>query len=54
MSAIPDTALTRSQLYAQADAALYNLSHPDYGYQGDPLHPSPGQYHGFLERAPSY
>ena len=27
MSAIPDTALTRSQLYAQADAALYAAKH---------------------------
>jgi hypothetical protein len=36
------------------DAALYNLSHPDFGYQGDPLHPSLRRYHGFLVRAASY
>jgi subtilisin len=44
----------RNVLTLQADAALYNLSHPNFGYQGDPLHPSQRQYHGFLVRAGSY
>ena len=44
----------RNLLTLQADAALYNLSHPDFGYQGDPLRPSQRQYHGFLVRAGSY
>jgi len=44
----------RNLLTLQADAALYNLSHPNFGYQGDPLHPSLRRYHGFLVRAGSY
>ena len=44
----------RNLLTLQADAALYNLSHPAFGYQGDPLRPSLRRYHGFLIRAASY
>jgi len=37
-----------------ADAAADNAKHPDYGYQGDPLHPISGKYYGFLVPAGLY
>jgi subtilisin family serine protease len=37
-----------------ADTARYNLSHRNYGYQGDPLRPFPGRYYGFLVTATAY
>ncbi|MDQ0846938.1 S8 family serine peptidase [Streptomyces sp. V1I6] len=37
-----------------ADTARYNITHPGYGYQGDPLRPIPGRYYGFLVYAGLY
>jgi subtilisin len=37
-----------------SDAAAYNNAHPDYGFQGDPLRPRSGEYHGYLVRAGLY
>jgi len=31
-----------------SDTAAYNALHPTYGYQGDPAHPIPGKYYGWL------
>jgi hypothetical protein len=45
---------TRNVLAVLADTALYNLSHPNHGYRGDPLRPSPGRYYGFLVTAAAY
>jgi subtilisin len=37
------------------DAAVYNQSHPAYGFTGDPLHsPDPSRYYGYLIRAGLY
>jgi subtilisin family serine protease len=36
-----------------ADGARYNLTHPSYGYAGDPLRPA-GMHYGFLVRAGLY
>jgi subtilisin len=44
----------RNLLTMQADTARYNLSHPSYGYQGDPLRPVPGRFYGFLVTAAPY
>jgi subtilisin len=44
----------RNLLTVQADTARYNLSHPSYGYQGDPLRPVPGRFYGFLVTAAPY
>ena len=44
----------RNMLRVLADTALYNLAHPNYGFQGDPLRPSPGRYYGFLVTAATY
>jgi subtilisin len=45
---------TGNILTVLADTARYNLSHPNYGYQGDPLRPFPGRYYGFLVTAAAY
>ena len=39
----PCAGLTPQQIVAKivADAAAYNVAHPDYGYLGDPQHPVP-------------
>ena len=37
-----------------ADAAAYNTANPNYGFQGDPLHPISGKYYGYLIRAALY
>ena len=37
-----------------ADAAVYNITNPDYGFTGDPLLPVPDRYYGFLIRAALY
>jgi len=38
----------------RSDAAAYNLAHPDYGFNGDPLRPVAGKYYGYLIRAGLY
>jgi subtilisin family serine protease len=37
-----------------AGARLYNVTHPAYGYQGDPRHPIDGAYYGDLIYAALY
>ena len=37
-----------------ADTAAYNTTNPNYGFQGDPLHPISGKYYGYLIRAALY
>jgi hypothetical protein len=37
-----------------ADAAAYNLAHPDYGFVGDPLRPAKRNYYGYLINAGIY
>jgi subtilisin family serine protease len=48
--------LTPSQIIQKirSDAAAYNLAHPDYGFDGDPLRPVAGKYYGYLIRAGLY
>jgi subtilisin family serine protease len=52
----PCTGLTPGQMAAKirADATAYNQANPDYGFQGDPLHPIAGKYYGYLIRAGLY
>jgi len=37
-----------------SDAADYTNAQPEYGFVGDPLHPMPEKYYGYLIRAGSY
>jgi subtilisin len=48
--------LTPSQIIQKirSDAATSNLSHPGYGFVGDPLRPVEGKYYGYLIRAGLY
>ncbi|HEV8536931.1 MAG TPA: S8 family serine peptidase [Candidatus Limnocylindria bacterium] len=48
--------MTPSQIRAKivSDSETYSLSHPDYGFEGDPLRPVSGKYYGFLVRAGLY
>jgi subtilisin len=41
----------RNLLTLQADTTLYNVFHPQYGYDGDPFTPTPGRFYDFLARA---
>jgi subtilisin len=36
------------------DSRAYNLAHPNYGFQGDPLRPFPNKYYGYLIHAGLY
>ena len=45
---------TQNITYLRNKAANYNTANPGYGFDDDPLHtPVPGQYFGFLTRAPN-
>jgi subtilisin family serine protease len=48
--------LTPAQIIQKivADAASYNTAHPEYGFAGDPLRPTPWKYYGHLIRAAEY
>jgi subtilisin len=37
-----------------SDAADYTNTHPEYGFLGDPLHPVPDKYYGYLIQAGVY
>jgi subtilisin len=44
----------RNILELQARTAVFNLTHPAFGFRGDPLRPIPGRYYGFLLTATPY
>jgi subtilisin len=52
----PCAGLTPAQIIQKIvnDATAYNNTHPDYGFQADPLRPISGRYYGYLIRAGSY
>lgn len=52
----PCAGLTPQQITEKivADAAAYNSANPEYGFDGDPLRPAEGKYHGYLVRAGEY
>ena len=52
----PCAGLTPAQIVSKiaSDAAAYNAANPGYGFTGDPAHPTPGKYYGWLVRAGLY
>jgi subtilisin family serine protease len=56
IAAGPCAGLTPAQIVAKivADAETYNLAHPDYGFDGDPLRPQGARYYGYLINAGIY
>jgi len=52
----PCAGLTPAQIISKvvSDAEAYNQANTGYGFLGDPLHPEPGKYFGFLVYAGAY